>query len=97
MIRLFPLLVLLCGCTFDCHIDCDLSAWTPKPKPKVAPPVAAGAKYEHIDAYLDAEGLIRARAHGWLIRAVESRANGYLYHLRRPLIAESAPLPAEKP
>lgn len=90
--------LLLSSCTFDCHIDCDLSAFMPKPKPKAVKPAPVDPNpYERIDAYLSSDGLTQARDHGWLIMSMEARAHGIFYHLRRPLIAESAPVPAEKP
>ncbi len=94
MRRLLLLIPLLSGCTFDCHIDCDLSLLVPKPKPKA--PVAE-PQYERLNAYLNAEGLAKARDHGWLVVAMVNHTHGIQYYLRRPLIAESAPMPAEKP
>lgn len=87
--------LLLSSCTFECHIECDLSALIPKAKPK--PPPVDTQKYEFIDSFLTAEGLTKARDHGWLVVTMHQRTSGTFYHLRRPLIAESAPVPAEKP
>ncbi len=84
----YLLLFLLTGCSFDCHIEMNADTFKVSTKPK---PVE-----ETTESYLTSEGVIRAHDHGWIIVSVEVREHGNYYHLRRPIIPESAPLTPEK-
>ncbi len=82
--------ILLQGCTFDCHIECDLLSMLPakakEPKPTV----------ESRDVWLDVNGRALAQEHGWTLTMIKfdpATPTLALYHLTRSLI----PLPAEKP
>ncbi len=80
--------LILTACSFDCHVEMNADEFKASAKPKPVEEVA--------ENYLTPEGVIRAHAHGWVIVSVEVREHGNYYHLRRPIIPESAPLKPEK-